>query len=290
MTGVKNYVQCHRLAMVLVCCFCLMIGCATAIIIGRTQAQPYWIVFGGNTDPGDGNGGGLAKQQFIDAGWTTPDRIFQVTWNARIEQGTVQQSDAAQPAGMDAYNRFCGDGNCIIAGFSLGNSPALQLSDAVGHPAELTYVFGGPQPSTGVWHQQYQDNPIVQPWIQTVGRLNPDRLTRPGMKAFYDTHDPYANAAPQCSGPGLFALNINPGHRIIRRDEPQQVWVGPDGVEMHEAARAPLPLSGADPSPFWAGCLNNDWRTTFNSPGAGVPESNVQLPTELPTGIPTPPR
>lgn len=292
---VKHWGKIVSMAMVAV-----LIGVGGQMILGRTAPQVFWIVFGGNQDPGDGNGGGLARQQFIDGGWVNGDNIFQVTWQADISQGTIRETDAAMVNGHAAYNQYCGGGGrrCILAGFSLGNSPALQLAAEVGLSPSDTKLFGAPQPSTGAWHNQYPDNPFVEPWIKTVGQLNSDRSVPAGVEAYYDTRDPYANLAPQCSGPGLFAVSLD-GHRIIRKDEADQhVWTGPDGVIMHEVnyvAPPGLPLSGSDPSPIWAGCELNNWFNTPNSPGPQVNPNNPglpgmpsmpQFPTQLP-GLPT---
>lgn len=272
--------------------FCLFLGMFTAMIIGRTEAGEFWLIYGGNTDPGDGQGNGAARDQMIAGGWTDAEHSYQIHWAADIGGGTVNETDDAMAAGHEAYEKNCHKYRCILAGFSLGNSPALQLASETGHPAGDTYLFGAPQPSSGVWHSQYPDNPFIEPWIQAFGRINPDRTTSAGMQAFYDTHDPYANAAPQCSGPGLFALSVNPGHRIIAKGEANQhVWTGVDGVVMHEAgyvAQPGLPLSGADPSPFWAGCLLNDWKTTPASPGDQVSEpGTVGGPPSMPNGLPS---
>lgn len=278
-----------RFQLLLAFCLCIMIGAGMALVIGRTEAPAFWIIYGGNTDPGDGNGNGLARQQFIDGGWTSPENSFQVTWKADISSGTNQEVKDAVPAGVSAVNEFCKSRTCIYAGFSLGTMPALALSKETNHPAELTYLFGGPQPSTGIWHNQYLDNPGIQPWLGLFGQLDANQVVAQGTKNFYDTRDPYNNAAPQCSGPGLFALTLD-GHRIIRKDEADQhVWVGTDGVEMHEAnytGPIGLPASGADPSQFWAGCELNDWHNTPNSPGA---QTNPDDPKAIiPGGSPIP--
>ena len=100
------------------------------------------------------------------------------------------------------------------------------------------------------------------------GGLAPDRFVPAGTMVFFDVRDPYANAAPQCSQPWALTLA---GHRVITRAEAfgGHIWAGPDGAVNHEAGYVPqpqLPLSGADPSPVWAGCFLNDWRKTPNSP------------------------
>lgn len=253
---------------ILMCVFCLMIGTGLAMVIGRTAPNEFWLIYGGNTDPGDGQGGGLARQQLIDGGWTTPENSFQIQWAADIANGTIQESDAAMAQGKDAIARYCGGRRCIIAGFSLGTSPALQLSAETGGNPSDNYIFGGPAPATGIWHNAWIDNQWVEPAVRTFGRLAPDRFVPAGTQVFFDVRDPYANAAPQCSQPWALSLD---GHRIIRRDEADQhVWTGPDGAVNHEAGYAGpdvLPLSGADPSPIWAGCFLNDWHKTPNSPG-----------------------
>ncbi|AAN02099.1 gp45 [Mycobacterium phage Barnyard] len=263
--------------MLLACVFCLMVGCATAIIIGRTAPADYWIIFGGNTDKGNGQGGGMARDQMVAGGWVSYENSFQVTWNADIAAGTVDQTNAAMPAGKDAVSKLCAGRRCIIAGFSLGSSPAIQLAAELGIPADQLWLFGAPQPSTGVWHQQYQDNPFVQPWIQNVGKLNPDQLPPAGSHHVYHARDPYGNAAPQCSGPGLFALTLAE-HRILSPGEASHVWTGPDGVINHEGGYTGpigLPASGADPSQPWAGCLFNDWKSTPSSPGDQTTEGGL---------------
>lgn len=223
---------------------------------------PFWLIYGGNTDPGDGQGNGAARDQMIAGGWTSPENSYQIQWKAAIEQGTKDITNEAMPVGHEAWEKFCSQRTCIIAGFSLGTMPALQLASEVGLPPSLNYIFGGPEPSTGLWHQPYQDNPFVEPWVQSFGDFNTNRLVPAGTQVFYDTHDPYANAAPQCGGPGLFALSVNPGHRIITRDEANEhVWTGSDGAVMHEAGyqAAPfgLPRSGSDASQPWDFCPPN---------------------------------
>lgn len=265
-----------RAQMVLAFFCCIMIGAGLAIIVGRTQVT-YWIVFGGNTDPGDGNGGGQARGQFVGGGWVSDSNIFQVTWQANIGADTTTETNDAMTNGHKAFEAHCRVNRCIIAGFSLGNSPALQLAKEVGQPPSQTYLFGAPQPSTGVFHNFAPDSPFVNPFLQAMGGLNMMRPVYPGMQAFYDTHDPYANAAPQCSGPGLFALSVNPGHRIISQDEAQQhIWTGTDGVIMHEAnyvAPPGLPRSGSDRSQLFDGCPASGWE---NQPG--------EVPAPVPGG------
>lgn len=268
----------------------VLIGVGGQLILGRAQAT-FWIVFGGNTDPGDGNGGGLARQQFVDGGWIDNDHIFQVTWNAHIEQGTVPDTNSAMPAAHDAYNRFCKANRCIVAGFSLGTMPALQLQAETGHPVDQTYLFGGPQPSPGIWHDQYADNPFVEPGLETFGQFNPDRFAPAGVHNYFDGRDPYNNAAPQCSGPGNFGLTLD-GHRIIRKDEADasRQWTGTDGVLEFEVVAPPPVASGADPSPFWAGCEGGDWHNTPNSPGPQTNPDQPGLPgfPGIPGGSPIP--
>jgi hypothetical protein len=272
--------------------FCLFLGMFTAMIIGRTQTE-FWIIYGGNTDPGDGQGGGLARDQMIAGGWTDAEHSYQVQWKADISQGTIQETDAAMTAGKDALNSHCGANRCVIAGFSLGTSPALQLSAETGHPADLTYIFGGPAPSTGIWHNAWVDNPWIEPAVRMFGQIAPDRFVPAGTQVFFDVRDPYANAAPQCSQPWALTLD---GHRIITRAEAsQRVWTGVDGAVNHEANYVPqpaLPLSGNDPSPVWAGCYLNDWRSTPNSPGVGQEDTNrypgiPAVPSDAP-GAPAP--
>jgi hypothetical protein len=258
------------LVTVLAMVFCLCLGTGLALVIGRTQ-EAYWIVFGGNTDPGDGDGGGMARDQFVAGGWVDSDHIYQVQWKADISQGATLETNAAMPAAHSAFEAHCHSNRCIIAGFSLGNSPALQLSAEVGQPPSQTYLFGAPQPSTGVFHHYAPDNPFVNPFLQAMGGLNTQRPVSAGMQAFY------ANAAPQCTGPGLFALSVNPGHRIITTNEAERhVWTGTDGVVMHEAdyqGPQSVPLSGSDPSPLWAGCPISGWQ---NQPG--------EIPPPVPGG------
>jgi hypothetical protein len=159
-------------------------------------------------------------------------------------------------AGHAAFDEHCHVNHCIIAGFSLGNSPAIQLASEVGVSSDL-YMFGAPQPSTGVFHNPWVHNPLVQFWTDWVGGLDQNQVAPGGSSAFFDTRDPYANGGPQCGGPGWFGINIQ-GHYIISRGQADEhVWTGPDGVIMHEASYvAPpgVPLSGSDPSPIWAFC------------------------------------
>lgn len=269
------------------CLCCLAIGTGLALIIGRTLPQaPYFIVFGGNQDPGDGNGGGLARQQMIDGGWTDDAHSFQVTWNAHIESGTKTDTSTAMPAGHDAYNQHCKSGNrCVIAGFSLGTMPALRLAAEVGLKPADNYIFGGPQPSTGIWHDQYTDNPFVEPGLQEFGQFDTNQFVPAGTQVFYDTRDPYDNAAPQCTIP--YALSLE-GHYVISKAQADgsHVWTGTDGAVMHEAnyvGQPNLPLSGSDPSPVWAGCELNDWHKTPSNTFGGAPS----IPG-IPTAIPTP--
>lgn len=287
------------LVSLLACLFCLMIGLATAIIIGRTQAE-YWIIFGGNTDPGDGQGGGMARDQMIAGGWTSEGASYQVHWAAAIEQGTKRITDEAMAAGHTAFDEHCGNRRCIIAGFSLGNAPALQLSAEVGLPPDQTYLFGAPQPSTGAFHNPSADNPLVEPWVATMGGLATDRPVAAGMQAFYNSRDPYANAAPQCNGPGLFSLNVQAGHYIISREEStQHVWTGPDGVVMHEAgyvAPPGLPRSGSDPAQAFDGCPPGGYFSHNDTPAEpgpvpfvpGQPQQPDPSSGPIPGGSPIP--
>jgi hypothetical protein len=278
---VKHWGQIISLAIVAV-----LIGVGGQLVLGRTLPTHTWIVFGGNTDPGDGNCGGGAKDQLVAGGWVDAGHICQVQWKADIGSGTNQEVTDAMPAGKAALQNCTSD--CIIAGFSLGTMPALLLSKETGHSADQTYLFGGPQPSPGIWHNQYQDNPGVEPWLGLFGQLDPDQVVAPGTHNYYDGRDPYNNAAPQCSGPGLFALTLD-GHRIITRAEADgsKQWVGTDGVLEFEVP-GPLPIaSGADPSPFWAGCEFNDWHNTPNSPGAQTNPDQPGLPG-IPGGSPIP--
>jgi hypothetical protein len=168
------------------------------------------------------------------------------------------------------YDAHCKIYHCIIAGFSLGNAPAIQLASETGGSL---YMFGAPQPSTGIFHNPYVHNPLVIFWTDYVGGLDQNQVAPNGAQAFYDTHDPYANAGPQCGGPGWFGINSN-GHYIISRAQASEhVWTGPDGVFMHEAnyvAQPGVPVSGSDPRPWWSFC---------------PPEQLTQLPT-VPAGMP----
>lgn len=296
MSGTITWVKCHKLISVLTAMALILTGCIAGMMIHDARSQgPFWIIYGGNTDKGDGQGGGGARDQLVAGGWTSYENSFQITWNADIGAGTANQTDAAMPAGHDAVNNKCRNG-CVIAGFSLGASPAIQLSDETGTPAENTFLFGAPQPSTGVWHSQFQDNPIVEPWVQQIGGLKSDRAVRAGMQNFFDIRDPYNNAAPQCQGPGLFALTLD-GHRIISKGEAEgsHIWTGVDGVRMHEVGYGgplALPASGADESQPWAGCHPDGWhgwKSTVNSPDEGTGGSSTDLgpaPDQIPTGPP----
>lgn len=258
MSGTITWVKCHKLISVLTACFLVLTGCIAGMMIHDARSQgPFWLVFGGNTDKGDGQGGGMARDQLIAGGWTSAGNSFQVTWNADIGSGTAAQTDAAMGPGEDAIARFC-DNGCIIAGFSLGTSPALQLAAEAGIDAEHTYLFGAPQPSTGIWHARYVDNPFVEPWIASFAGVKPDRPVPTGTQVFMDIRDPYANIAPQCQGPGLFALTLE-GHRIISKGEADasHVWTGADGAVMHEVGYTGplgLPASGSDAPQPWAFC------------------------------------
>jgi hypothetical protein len=249
----------HWYGMLVACLCCLLVGTGLALIVGRTLPT-YWIVFGGNTDPGDGHGGGAARGQFVAGGWTDNDHIFQVTWGADITKDTTAEANAAMAAGHAAFNEHCSGANsCVIAGFSLGNAPAIQLASETGTTTNL-YMFGAPQPSTGIFHNPYVHTPFVQFWTDEVGGLSQNRPVPRGSSAFYDTRDPYANGGPQCGGPGWFAITLD-GHYIINKGQSEQhVWTGPDGVIMHEAnyvAQPGVPVSGSDPEPFWSFCPPN---------------------------------
>jgi hypothetical protein len=270
--------------------FCLFLGMGTAMIIGRTQPGQFWIIFGGNEDPGDGQGDGQARQQLIAGGWTDAENSFQVTWKADISQGTVPETNEAMAAGKAALNKYCGNRRCILAGFSLGSMPALQLQAETGHAADDTYVFGAPQPSPCIWHYQYQDNPAVEPYIETFGKLNPDRVAPAGIHNYFDGRDPYNNMAPQCTGPGVFGLTLD-GHRIITKAEADasRRWVGTDGVLEFEVVAPPPVSSGADPSPIWAGCEGGDWHNTPLSPGPQTNPDQFGIPgLPIPGGSPIP--
>jgi hypothetical protein len=289
-TTVVDWVRARTNVQLLAAFFCcILFGAAISLIMGRTVPTYTWIVFGGNTDPGDGNCGGAAKDQLVAGGWVDAGHICQVQWKADIASGTNQEVNDAMTPGKDAL-RDCVSG-CIISGFSLGSMPALQLSAETGHPASQTYIYGAPQPSPGIWHNQYQDNPFIEPWVETVGRLDPDRLAPAGTHNYFDGRDPYNNAAPQCSGPGLFALTLD-GHRIITKAEADgsRKWTGTDGVLEFEVP-GPQPISsGADKSPVWAGCELDDWHNTPLSPG---PQTNPDQPgfpgfPGIPGGSPIP--
>lgn len=312
---VKHWGQILSLALVAV-----LIGVGGQLIIGRTQAPAYWIIFGGNTDPNDDDGVG-AREDLIAGGWTTPESSTQVHWAAAIEQGTARITDEAMAEGHKVFDEHCRGGQtCIIAGFSLGNSPALQLAADEGIAPENTYTFGAPQPAPGVFHNPYLDNPFIEPYFVTFSALYTDRPVAAGVQNFYGKADPYANAGPQCGGPGLFALTLQ-DHRIVSKAEADgsNIWTGPDGVVNHEVgAQGPPLASGSEPPAPWAGCPPDGWYSPTNTranpgpapvvpgapdtsapsggeitseiPGApaGGPELPAQLPTELPTGIPAP--
>jgi hypothetical protein len=274
----------HWYGMIVACLCCVLVGTFLAMIYGRTRPDYTWIVFGGNQDPGDGQCGGGAKDQLVAGGWVDAQHICQVQWKADIGSGTNAEVDQAMPAGKEALKECVSD--CVIAGFSLGSMPALQLSAQTGHSADLTYIYGAPQPSPGIWHDQYEDNPFVETGIEQFGQLKPDRLAPAGTHNYFDGRDPYNNAAPQCSGPGNFALTLD-GHRIITRAEADasRQWTGTDGVLEFEVVAPPPISSGADPSPFWSGCEFGDWHNTPNSPG---PQTNPDQPFGKPSlpGIP----
>lgn len=290
MSGTIAWVKLHPLVSVLTACLLILTGCIAGMVIHDARSQPPTIlVFGGNTDKGDGNGGGAARDQLIAGGWGGPENIYQITWNADIAR-TSGNADAAMAAGHAAYNERCADG-CIIAGFSLGSAPAIQLSDEVNQLPENIWLFGAPQPSTGIWHAQFQDNPFAEPYIAEFGDFKQDRVVKPGTHDYFDIRDPYNNIAPQCQGPGLYALTLD-GHRIITRAEADasHQWTGTDGVLMFEVGYmgpVGLPASGADQSQPWAGCYANDWKDTFNSPGPGVGGSPSDAVPGVPTAIPT---
>lgn len=240
---------------ILMCVFCLLIGTGLAMVIGRTAPAEYWIIWGGNGDPGNGQGGGFARDQMVAGGWVSYENSFQVTWQADIGQNTRNEAQAAMPSGHDAVNRFCANRRCVVAGFSLGNAPAIQLASETGNVA---YMFGAPQPSTGIFHNPWVHNPLVQFWTDFVGGLDQNQFAPAGSQAFYHTADPYANGGPQCGGPGWFGIDANK-HYIISRWESNgsHIWTGPDGVLMHEVGYVPqpgVPSSGSDPAPFWSLC------------------------------------
>jgi hypothetical protein len=233
------------------------IGC-----VGGYQAKdsfgepPFWIIFGGNTDPGDGTGQGMARDQMVAGGWVSYENSYQVQWQAAIQGGTARETDDAMANGHNAFNHFCAHRTCVIAGFSLGTSPALQLASETGTPPDRNYIFGAPQPSTGIWHSSAVGNPIVEPFVAEFGDFKTNRPVPAGTQVYYNVADPYANMAPQCTfAPSLFSLNLN-GHYIVGRNEAVRVWTGSDGAIMHEAGlgQNPLLVSGADPSPPWQGC------------------------------------
>lgn len=264
------------------------IGCVAGYQAKDSLGQaPFWIVFGGNTDPGDGNGNGAFKDQLVAGGWAGPDQIYQVHWAADIGGGGQNQVNEAMAAGHDAYARFCG-GGCNVAGFSWGTAPALQLAAEVGLPPAQNYIFGGPQPAPGIWHAQFEDNPFVEPAIAEFGPFNPDRFVPAGTQVYFDSGDPYANMAPQCQSP--YTSFDLAHHRVPGAGEPFLVWTAPDGSIIHEVGFTdgviPFvgPISGSYPSPWWAGCIGNDWRVTANSPGAGTNEG-----VEPPPGFPAVP-
>lgn len=295
MNAVQKSVRQHWYGMLVACLCCLLVGTGLALVVGRTAPQLFWIIYGGNTDSGDGNGGGQARDQMIAGGWTDAAHSYQVQWKADIGSGTDTEVPEAVASGRQAVNAHCGGGNgnrCVYAGFSLGTMPALGLSAATGHSADLTYLFGGPQPSPGIWHSAYQDNPGVQPWLGLFGKLDPNQVVAPGTHNYFDTRDPYNNAAPQCTGPGLFALSLD-GHRIITRGEADasHQWTGADGVlefESNYAGPQGLPASGSDPSLPWAGCEGNDWHNTVNSPGPQVNPDQPVPDNPVPGGSPIP--
>ena len=259
------------------------IGCVAGYQAQDSFGQvPFWIIYGGNQDPGDGHGNGAARDQLVAGGWTTYDNSYQVQWTANIPSNKNQVNEA-MPAGHAAVDKFCGHG-CIIAGFSWGTAPALQLTAETGTPPANNYVFGGPQHSTGVWHNPYLDNPFVEPWFNYFGPFWTDRPIPAGTQVFFDTRDPYANAAPQCGGPGLWFLNLN-GHRIVGRGEAyQHVWVGRFGEVIHEVGYQPgpwgLPRSGSDPQQPWDFCPPN-------FPSFQIPARNGDPGVPVLPGVPT---
>lgn len=286
-----------RVQFVLFGVFCLLLGLSTAMVIGRTQpTAPYWIIFGGNTDPNDDDGVG-ARRDLIAGGWTDEANSVQVHWAAAIEQGTGRITDEAMAEAHREFDAHCGNRACIIAGFSLGNSPALQLADEVGQPADRIYLFGAPQPAPGVFHASSLDNPLAEGWFDTFSGLKTDRPVPAGTLNFYDGRDPYANAAPQCNGPGLFALTLA-GHYIISRDQAfgGRIWTGPDGAINHEVVGPPPLVSGSDPSPFWAACPPGGWYSPSTTPvgpgpvpGApGQPNPTGAAQGETPSNAPAP--
>lgn len=280
MTRVGKQVRAHWYGALVACLCCLLVGTGLSLIIGRSQTE-YWIVFGGNTDPGDGQGGGLARGQFVGGGWTDNEHIYQVPWGADIAKDTTAEANAAMAAGHAAYDKNCRIYHCIVAGFSLGNAPAIQLATELGLSTDL-YMFGAPQPSSGIYHNPFVTSPFIQFWTDDVGGLNQDRPVPAGAQAFYDTRDPYANGGPQCGGPGWFAITLD-GHYIVSRAQADgsHIWTGPDGVLMHEVnyvAQPGIPLSGSDPPPFWSLCPPSLQPPKIPT----VPPGTPQLP-----GIPT---
>jgi len=246
------------------------IGCIAGYQAQDSFGQaPFWIVYGGNLDPGDGQGNGVLRDQLVAGGWVSYENSFQIPWKADIGQGLTQITNEAMGAGHHAYQTFCGSG-CVIAGFSLGTAPALQLAAETGTAPSMTYIFGGPQPSTGIFHQPYVQPPFVKPFVELFGRLDADQHVPPGTQVFYDTRDIYANSAPSCAGPGWFLLFDLAFHRVVSRGEADSshIWTGPDGAVMHEvgyqAAPFGLPRSGSDENQFWDFC---------------PPESLTQLPS-----------
>lgn len=276
------------------CLIAVMIGIGGQLVLGRTQPSPYWIIFGGNTDPNDDDGVG-AREDMIAGGWTTPGNSVQVHWAAAIEQGTARITNESMAEAHAEFDKHCKNKNCIVAGFSLGNSPALQLAAEVGLAPENTYLFGAPQPAPGVFHNAYLDNPVVEPYFVAFSALYTDRPVAAGVQNYYDGRGPYENAAPQCAGPGMYALTLQ-GHRVITREEANssRVWIGPDGVVNHEIVAGPPIVSGADPSPIWAGCPPGGWYSPTDTranpgpaPGApGVPDTSPPSSDEVATEVP----
>lgn len=274
----------HWYGALVACMVCLIAGTSLALIIGRSQTE-FWIVFGGNTDPGDGHGGGMARGQFVGGGWVSNDNIVQITWKADIAGGGANQVADAMPAGHAAVDEFCRAYDCVIAGFSFGTAPAIQLGDETGLPVKL---FGAPQPKPGIYHNPYADNPFIKPWIEAFGfgPLRPDRVVRPGTENYYDTMDIYADGGPSCGGPGLFLLNAGANHRIVSKAEADgsHVWTSDDGVINHEvgyqAAPFGLPRSGSDPSQPWDFCPPS-------APSVPIPAMNGDPGVPQLPGVPT---
>lgn len=262
------------------------VGCVAGYQAQDSFGQPpFWIIFGGNTDTGNGSGGGAARDQMIAGGWTSPERSFQVTYQANTGEPRGTRGSAVGP-GDEAYWKYCSNG-CIIAGFSQGAVEAIELRERVGAPPGNLYLFGAPQPESGIWHHPVLENPNVEVWIKLYGFR--DNIPVPaGANAFYDTRDPYANAAPQCVGPGLFALTLD-GHYIVPADAAFNNWVDANGVNMHEVGYQPapggLPRSGSDPSQPWDLCPFNDWHDHESLP-PGLPPGSVPPPA---TEAPNPP-